>query len=158
MFDLSKIKCVLFDFDDTLGIHSNHNLEFYNSPDFTSLVKSGKYYWDDCSPNIQMKKFIQLCQEKGIKMGLISHVYTVCESFKKIQWVEENYGITLENYCVSSREMKVLELQAVAVTYNLAPSEILIVDDLMITLSEASAKGFQNMLPTEVINYIENSK
>lgn len=158
MQNLNDIKYVLFDFDDTLCIHSNHQA-WTNSKDHkleVCILQGGDPYYKS-TPNFHMAEFIRHLRENGIKMGLISHVSSVLQANIKEKWVEEHYNIRLDNFCVSTREQKVEMLKRISDGLHIERSRILIIDDAYLTLTEATDAGFQAATPMEIVNYIENN-
>lgn len=158
MINFEKLKVVIFDFDDTLAIHSDH--AFPEREQFQEnvmkVLQDDYTVFNDCSPNDFMKEFMELCSTKDLHLGLVSH----CESSKiakmKCEWVLRNYGHALENYCVSSREMKLVTLRSLAEMLHCKADEILIVDDLYTTLDEAASAGFQAATPMEIVNFVSS--
>ena len=72
-FDLSKVKLVLWDFDDTLCIHSWHGNNDNQTHDYnTRVLREGTGAWSQCKPSKTMKRFMDVLCEKNIKQGLIS--------------------------------------------------------------------------------------
>lgn len=154
MINFSFIKMVLYDFDDTLCIHEFHR----EDPNYNiKVLTKGKDTWNTGTPNKYMKEFMELCSDKGIRQGLISWT----ESFKhmkgKEDWVSENYGISLENFCVCSADAKIDMMLSISKAYKFDPNQILIVDDRTATLEKASSKGFQACTPMEIVNFFTNT-
>lgn len=113
MNTLENLEMVLFDFDDTLCIHSHRSDSYEELMEYLSYIHSGETFpksWNKSKPNLQLKKFMDYLAYKNIPMGLISGVRDCKTAERKIKWVKENYGYLLENYCVSSREQKIIEL------------------------------------------------
>ena len=157
MFDLEKVKMVLFDFDDTLCIHSNHEFCESNKIDYMiEMVKGNRNYWDEkgCLPNIQMKIFVALCNQKNKPLGIISATEMFLSMNFKRMWAEEMYKAKFANYCVSTDEGKLEIMEAICRAYNYEPSEILFVDDYHKNVSNATKLGFQACSPMEIVNYI----
>lgn len=153
MLNLENLKLVIYDFDETLCIHTNRKSGL--DIDYDSQVVAGKSAWDTCNPNKSMKQFIDICKKRGITQGLISATLSYQHMHLKNEWVKENYDIELENYCVGHPEDKIKMLRALSVGLGLNKDEILIVDDMYSTLSSAANEGFQSATPMEVVNYID---
>lgn len=157
MIDLSKVKVVLYDFDDTLCIHKNHQCFDANTYN-TDILLYGPETFKMCKPNSAMKEFMNLCKSKNIRQGLASHVLSVKHADAKNKWVKKEYGIELEDYCVGHAEGKVEMMNAIHSAYGYSKDEILIIDDLYPTLEKAANEGFQACTPMEIVNYIEDYK
>ena len=157
MIDLSKVKIVLFDFDDTLCIHrkaDNFDIDSYN----VAMVKGGTSYWDmmGSAPNKQMKVFMNKLSEDDVELGLISATKLSCTGANKIEWVKLNYGYTLKNYCSGDFEGKVQIIKALITANNFSPDEVLFVDDLYSNIDAVAKLGVQVATPMEVVNYINS--
>lgn len=115
MNKLENLKMVLFDFDDTLAVHSQgHRISDHLMKYMINVHSGSKELWNTSKPNLQLKKFMDYLACKNISMGLISGVHDCKAAERKIEWVKENYGYSLENYCVSSQEQKMIELSTIA--------------------------------------------
>ena len=155
MIDFNNLKFVIYDFDDTLCIHSTHNYSDKDNKVYNEdVIKKGKDTWKDCSINKQMGIFMLLCQEEGLSQGLMSATKSVKHADAKCDWVESNYGIRLENFSVGDASYKIEMLIAIADAYNLCRSSILLVDDCWKNLESASNAGFQACSPMEIVNFV----
>lgn len=152
MINLEKVKLVLFDFDDTLCIHSKHKIDDWD--EYDSGIVTGDYNWDKSSKNIHMGKFMVHCAGRGIEIGMTSVVSTALHQERKLEWVRDNYGILLENYCVGDSKYKVTLMRAIALGNDWDRDSILLVDDYCDTLYSAEEEGFQAATPIEVVNYV----
>lgn len=85
-------------------------------------------------------------------MCLIGGVDSFKESERKIKWVKENYGYLLENYCVCSQELKIVELKVLAKVNMLHENQIAIIDDMYPNLEKAESDGFIALSPMQVVN------
>lgn len=150
-----RIEMVLFDFDDTLCIHNEHGYSIDKERLFYErvLLKSTKL-WENCSINEQLKSFMCLCKKNNIQMGLISALSICASSALKVNWVKENYGFELENYCVGSPGEKTEMLIALSNIHNIPREHIMIIDDLYSTIDSASNKGFVAVSPMQIVNYV----
>ena len=153
--NLEKIKLILWDFDDTLCVHSDHHStedKFNTAYNVDVLLKNDVY--KTCSDNLQIKAFMHFAKEKGIRQGLISSTTSCIHMKNKENWVNEHYGISLENYCVSQPEMKLGIMIALAKANHYKNEEILLVDDSLDNLERGCDNGFQACTPLEIVNYI----
>lgn len=153
MLDFDKVKFVLFDFDDTLCIHTDHGTS--DGFEYIETLELGINCFADCVINESLKRFMLRCKDKGLRMGLISACEFYPRMVDKADWVLAQYGVKLENFCVSKSEYKVKVLCAIASAYGLKPYEILIVDDYFATLDFCSDLGYQACTPLEIINFVD---
>ena len=156
MIPFEKLNMVLFDFDNTLCIHEKYN-KSGSSDQYNADVIAGKDCWKTGRPNIHIKKFIQLCQDNKIVTGLMSATMSFKHMEGKNNWVQNNYGIQLENYCVGKSDDKLVMLIAIANAFNWDRQTILLVDDDWNIVKSAASAGFQAATPMEVVNYITKS-
>ena len=157
MFDLTKIDMVLFDFDDTLCIHSKRGT--WMAADYIEAVThtlSNEMPYKASQMNAQLCKFMEYCRSMQIDMGLLSHVGSTAESQQKVDWIARCYGVQLKDYSVSTRDKKVLMLQSIANVRGVPNARILLVDDMCLTLDEASDAGFQTASPMEIVNFVND--
>lgn len=158
MIDLSTVRLILWDFDDTLCFHSDHTSS--DEPDIDYIVGMLQHddaVFEDGEPNMLIKQFMHQCAEQGIRQGLIS---CCCDAgyvsmIAKHDWVLKNYEIDLENYCVASQRVKIDMLRALCEANDFAYDEVLFVDDMVSTsLGVVADIGIQAATPVEVINYV----
>lgn len=154
--NIKECKIALFDFDDTLIIHNNHDT--INDPDeheYNTKVFDGTYNWSNGMANRHMKEMLELLQSQGTQLGLISATFSFQHMLTKQKHIKEIYGIELENYCVGSSKHKVQLLEDLATAKGLRRNQIMFVDDRGELISEATNKGFTALSPMQVVNYIE---
>ena len=154
MLEPTKLKLVLWDFDDTLCIHTFHGFGRSEHEYNVEVVNNGKYAWKYCSPNKQMKEFMELCYDSGIRQGLISATTSSVHANAKVDWVYDQYGIRLANYCVCDADAKIKMMRALSDAHNISPDEILLIDDRYDILEKAGQEGFQACTPMEIVNYV----
>lgn len=150
MWTVDDLKVVCFDFDDTLCIHS----ERVGKGMFKYLcsMHADNDYWKDSEANLQLKLFMDYLHAQGTKMCLIGGVDSFKEAERKVQWVREKYGYSLENCCVSKQELKVVELEAIAELGGFYKKQIALVDDMYQNLEKAESEGFVALSPMQVVN------
>lgn len=147
MNKLENLKMVLFDFDDTLAVHSQgHRISDHLMKYMINVHSGSKELWNTSKPNLQLKKFMDYLACKNISMGLISGVHDCKAAERKIEWVKENYGYSLENYCVSSQEQKMIELSTLQYCkdHDISLQDVVFVDDTIPFLREAERKGIKS--------------
>lgn len=156
MLDFTNIKLVLYDFDDTLCIHSNRDYDINDEYELDlTIYKGDKNPWHNYKKNKHMQKMINLCKDLGIAQGLISVVSTFKHMQAKHQWCFDNYEVDLGNFCVGTDEEKIRQLCIIADAYGFERNQVVIIDDKFAILNEASKLGFTALSPMEVVNFIE---
>lgn len=156
MINLENTKLVLFDFDDTLCIHKKHGNNSENEKKYyREVLRFGAKAWSNCDKSPHMQKFMNMCRKKHIPMGLISTTGSYKHAEAKHDWVFEQYGIDLDNYCVGTYEGKLTMTLAIAEVYDIPKEQILIVDDFWENLERAANNGFNACTPMEIVNFIE---
>lgn len=157
MINKDSLVLALLDFDDTLCIHT-YRLSSYDSIDYCESVIHGSEWWTKigCKTNKHMKEFMTLMKNQGIRLGLISQTDSYLHMTRKNEWIQNNYDIELENFCVSSNASKINMMKALSKAYNIRRDKILIVDDKESVLCDAINNGFQAASPMEVVNFITN--
>lgn len=156
MLNLKKVKMILWDFDDTLCFHSDHSspADEYDT-EYNVKVINGEDAYSTCKMNYSIAKLMNWAVNEGKRQGLVSGVTCFVHARNKENWVKDHYGVALENFCVSSQEMKLGIMVAIAEAFGFEHDEILLVDDLWENLERAADNGFQSASPVEVINYVE---
>ena len=67
---LENLKMVLFDFDDTLAVHSQgHRISDHLMKYMINVHSGSKELWNTSKPNLQLKKFMDYLAYKNIPMG-----------------------------------------------------------------------------------------
>lgn len=152
---LDNIAVVLFDFDDTLCIHTNRvetgALKRLNKIKLLNNLSC----WGDCYISRHMKEFMNICKEKGIDMALCGGVESVVEAENKIKWVKDNYGVELKNLCVSTPEEKVEMAISLAGKSGIDPENVLMVDDWWYVLTIMQDNKVASCSPMYIVNYVE---
>lgn len=151
MIDFDRIRFVLFDFDDTLAVHTDHiwnEDRLYNN--FISAATGKLYEARTLRVSYDMQKFVALCTGRDVRFGLISATGFAPLVEQKIKWVEEHYGVRMQNYCVGRPEEKVMAIKVVKQIRRLDADNILLVDDYYMVRSAADKLGIQVASPAEV--------
>lgn len=153
MINLEQVKIVFFDFDDTLCIHTEHsslNEEIYD----IQVATKGILTWNTCETNEQIKIFMDICDQKGIKMALISTTKSFIHMMFKQKWVSEKYHYELENCCVGSQEAKLDMIKAISAARGYKSCEVLFVDDYWYQTERIEDAGFLACSPMEIVNFV----
>ena len=152
MLDLENIRVALFDFDDTLCIHTKRPYGSVLTPEeYGEAVLSGGDPWPHGVAPLVMQQFVAACHARAIHMGLLSATSTYTRAEAKVAWVTEHYGVVMKNYCVGLGGPKVMVLQEMARHFKLEPSQVLFVDDVFEYLEAASKEGFAACSPMECV-------
>jgi hypothetical protein len=152
--EITNYKAIFFDFDDTLCIHSRRARK--SDEQYNAGVVSGSYFWQDCSINQHMKQLIDIAKKYDIPMYLISATCSAVHANAKVDWVAQNYGVTMGNYCVGKRKDKLEMLKAYCETHSRSRDKVLFIDDCWDSLHDTELYGFDSCSPMEVVNYIED--
>lgn len=154
--DLSNVKLVFCDFDDTLCIHLHNNVTRPTEAQWRALRKSGredlytKQLEGLCVPNELLHKWL-LSYVKSAEKYLIS--WTEMNVIRaKYRFVEENYAdvpfagaIRVEN-----REDKVKVIKSITSERGLSLDEVLLIEDHPCTVTEAQNAGVMCISTAEV--------
>lgn len=152
-----NIKLVLFDFDDTLCIHTQHyEDDAIREAYHIDMLKNNSEWWTmrGCQINKQMEKLLFLCEKENKRVGLISAVDMPRTAGLKIEWVKTHYGYELEDFCACSLKGKVDVIKAITKVYGIKPEEILFIDDLHDNVWNVSALGVNAMSCLEAVNLV----
>ena len=151
---LDGVNCVVFDFDDTLGIHKTHHLQT-TSDELSDYMFQCMHYNSDfineCEVNEHLRLFMQECVDKNITLGLCSGTISYVAAEAQAKWVYNNYGFKLVNYCVASQELKLHMYLALIKEYG----KILVVEDNPDVVNKAWDLGYNIVTPMQIVNYIE---
>lgn len=157
MFDLTDVKLVAFDFDDTLYIHDKRNdtdktdLEYYAG----LMTKETDYYDPSRFSDIMGQLMFEL-NSRHIDMAVCSHTSFAGAAHTKVEAAEAHYGYPLINLCSGLPDYKHVILAAYALANGLKHEEILLIDDQYINLRNAEASGFKAANPMEVVLHYTN--
>lgn len=157
--DVRNYRLILFDFDDTLCIHSKHS-GFLSNVAYDRKVICEPiqvvYPLEECEPNTHMKEFMDYASNCGVRtFGLLSATIGFPHMQRKMEWVTLNYGYKLENFSVGRREEKIDMIKGIAAAMNINYDQVLFVDDYCCNIEAASECGFDACSPMEVVNFVE---
>jgi hypothetical protein len=158
--DIINYKLILFDFDDTLCIHSKHSGissdVVYNNNVICKPIQV-VYPLEECEPNAHMKEFTDYANSCGTKtFGLLSATIGFPHMQRKIEWVTLNYGYKLENFSVGKRKEKIDMIKGIAAAMLINYDQVLFIDDNGKSIEAASECGFDACTPMEIVNFVEN--
>lgn len=159
MLDLDNIRVALFDFDDTLCVHTKRPYASALPPEeYSQAVLSGGNPWPYGVAPAVMQQFVAKCHALDIHLGLLSATSTYTRAEAKVDWVTEHYGVVMRNYCVGLNGPKVMVLNEVARYFSVKPEQVLFVDDVFEYLEAASKEGFTACSPMECVYFMEQSE
>lgn len=143
MLYLSKVKFAVFDFDDTLCLHDKMKSKDWDREEYDAKILSRGYDpWENSKPFTALKPAIDYFKEKEVDMYLMSWVASSFHATRKIEWVQEKFGVWMQDACTGSVEDKLRILKALAKHRGTAVEEVLFVDDNVEVLKDAAALGF----------------
>lgn len=151
MRDLSGIKAVFFDFDDTLAIQ-DHEFEIVNYWEKV-WAQPDNVYDESVMPNEGIRLFLE--ELSGVAKYCITWADNSLVVEVKQAWLDKNFpGEFKKTICTATPEEKIRVMQVYASVFGLEPEEILFVDDLWSTIVMAKKAGFVVMTPQEIMNSI----
>ncbi len=158
MIDFDRIRFALFDFDYTLAVHTEHVWNECIAKRQLVAAAAGKLYEaGTLRVSYDLKTFVALCKDHNVRLGLISATGFAPRVEQKMRWVEEHYGVRMQNYCVGSVAEKPGAIEAIRQAKRFCSDEILLVDDYYKALSEASKLGIQVASPAEVSIFLRDN-
>ena len=149
--DLSNIKVVIFDFDDTLAIHKDKYftktrreteekfLEFYKN----AYQNPAKFYEEiePCYKSEVLYKFINDLRNKNIKMYCLSGMKFSFHLKAKQYFLDKHYGKGIEVLCTSSQELKLIGVKILSKIEHCKLKEILLIDDREDVIEDLNQEG-----------------
>lgn len=154
-FDMDHLMLILWDFDDTLCIHSSR-VPMDHATYYRELLSKGIHLWDGCRINDELSVFLGLAHEFEIHQGLISATASPLCAEAKTECVYKHYEVYLDNYCVATNDDKISMMNAISSAYDIPKDRILIIDDSYDVLTKAEANGYYSASPVEIITYISD--
>lgn len=159
--DLSNIKVVFIDFDDSLCIHLNHAtwLDWFSN----CVFGNGDIYLTDgkCAPMPGMAEFIKDCIEANTTRICLTWAFADFVSEPKKKFINYHYGDNAIDklYCIGTREYKVEFIREYCLNLGLKPWNVLIVEDHPETEEEAILEGYTIVTPQEIsVRYLNNTQ
>lgn len=156
---LYGVKCVVFDFDETLCIW-RHKYVYRHLETRRKCIEEGRMYYDtdDCGEPLFLKSTLmqafidEYCQ--NMRKCLMSCAETGDIRNQKMMWAMKTYGVQFLDYCVSSADYKVDILENITDDFNLLNKQILLVDDKVETLREVEREGYQTATPHDIAQFM----
>lgn len=158
--DLDSIKIAIFDFDDTLAVHSdkdyvkhrnenednllNYYLNAYLNPDsFYETI-------EPCSISNSLQKLIKIFEIKGVKMYCVSGMKFSFHLKAKQYFVHKYYSDNIEVISARSQELKCDAVKIIQRINKCNLNEILFVDDIKENIVRFNNMGIYALLPEEI--------
>ena len=164
-FDTNKIKVAIFDFDDTLAIHTGEDfaarrresedkrLEYY-----LKAYKNPDTFYDTiepCTRSETMYKFICRLRENNITVYCMSGMKYSFHLKAKQAFIDKHYGQDIEVVSTANQELKIDGVKILQKCYDCKLDEILFVDDKESVIELMNSNGIKGMLVTD---FIDNEK
>lgn len=158
--DLSNIKVVIFDFDDTLAIHKDKYftktrreteekfLEFYKN----AYQNPAKFYEEiePCEVSEVLFKLINELREKNIKMYCLSGMKFSFHLKAKQYFLDKHYGKGIEVLCTSSQELKLIGVKILSKIEECKLDEMLLIDDRKDVIESLKDMGAKAILVNDI--------
>jgi len=159
--DLSNIKMVIFDFDDTLAIHKDRDFmkkHFENGQDSKNNYYLGAYtnpdsFYDDiepCEKSEALFRLTLLLRERGIKMYCLSGMKFSFHLNAKQAFVDKHYGKGIEVISAASQELKLQGVKILQKVINCKENEILFIDDRKAVIELLVEGGVNGILVSDL--------
>lgn len=151
MIRLDNIKAVFYDFDDTLCIHANRNVNASRTDYWRELLTQGHKYYDCPSDSVGlgMKQMIEDCKARGIEQYIITWASSNAKYKPVLDWCAEHFGedTFIDCICVSKYKYKVDYIKAFTEAKGLFTANVLLVDDYFRTLDYADKNNIKVATP-----------
>ena len=160
--DLSNIKLVIFDFDDTLAIHKDRDFmkkhfengqENKNNYYFNAYIDPDSFYEDiePCERSEALFGLILILRERGIKLYCLSGMKFSFHLKAKQAFLDKHYGKGIEVISAASQEHKLQGVRVLQKTVNCRADEVLFVDDRKTVIELLRAGGVTGLLADEIV-------
>mgnify|MGYP004460636633 CR=1 FL=1 len=158
--DLSKIKVVIFDFDDTLAVHRNRDYQERRCESEESLI--GYYlnaylypnsFYNDIEPcdiSESIFKLVNILRKNNVKMYCVSGMRFSFHLKAKENFVHKYYGNDIEVISAGSQELKIDAIKVISKLNNCNLNEILFIDDMVDNVVRFNKMGINGLLPENV--------
>ena len=158
LVDMTKFRYVVFDFDNTLAGHTRYVISERDYAAEMVRYLKGEEPFLDAEANIHLQKYMDFLSEHRVPMGLCSAIGdnpVALRAEAKVQWVQQNYGHSLRNLCVSSMAAKAQMLEILQESLGCEAEAILMIDDSGAVLEDCASKGFSVCTPMHIVNLID---
>lgn len=159
--NLDNIKCVVFDFDNTIAIHVKErrsnplNLPYWY--DEMNQLFTYTSPWKESRVLDYMQDFIDELNAKGVVLAICSATEIAPLANAKVEWARKQCGVDFMNLCCGTPESKVTMLDVLSHGFKYKHNEVLIVDDRAGTLEDAVKNGYQVANPSDIYLYMQDT-
>ena len=158
--DLSKIKVVIFDFDDTLAVHRNRDYQERRCESEENLfdyylnayLYPNSFYNDiePCDISESIFKLVNILRKNNVKMYCVSGMRFSFHLKAKENFVHKYYGNDIEMISAGSQELKIDAIKVISKLNNCNLDEILFIDDMVDNVVRFNKMGINGLLPENV--------
>lgn len=160
--DLSNIKLVIFDFDDTLAIHKDRDFmkkhfengqENKNNYYFDAYMNPDSFYDDiePCEKSEVLYSFVNILREKKIKMYCLSGMKFSFHLKAKQCFIDKHYGDGIEVIVAASQELKLQGVKVLQKVGNCKLDEIIFIDDRQSVIELLEKNGVKGILIDDMV-------
>lgn len=149
--DLSNIKIVIFDFDNTLAIHRDKDFVKHRNESedkrlnyYSSAYQNSKHFFEEIEPCDRSEVLYNLIEElrnRNIKMYCLSGMKFSFHFNAKKEFINKNYGNDIELVSVGTQELKLDGIKIISKINNCNLNEILFIEDLENTVDYLKRNG-----------------
>lgn len=158
--DLSNIKVVIFDFDDTLAIHKDKEFSKHRSESEENFVNfylnaynKPNCFYDEIEPCIKseiLDVFIKELRKRNIKMYCLSGMNFTFHLKAKQSFINKYYGEDIEILSTSSQELKLKGVKIIQKINNCNLDEILFIDDRKDVIELLTQNGVKGIIVDDI--------
>ena len=158
--DLSNIKVVIFDFDDTLAIHKDKEFSKHRSESEENFVNfylnaynKPNFFYDEIEPCIKseiLDVFIKELRKRNIKMYCLSGMNFTFHLKAKQSFINKHYGEDIEILSTSSQELKLKGVKIIQKINNCNLDEILFIDDRKDVIELLTQNGVKGIIVDDI--------
>lgn len=155
---IKNIKLAIFDFDDTLAIHTDkdyieHRKNIGENTYFKKAFENPNIFYDEiepCKVSQDMLNLISYLRLHNTKMYCLSGMRMSLHSDAKQSFINKHYGSDIKLVSASTQEYKVDVVKILQETYNCKPNEVLFIDDLQKVVDTMKQQGYVAFLESEI--------
>ena len=149
--DISNIKIVIFDFDDTLAIHRDKDFDIHRNENedkrlgyYLNAYENPETFYEEiepCDKSETLCSFINELRNKNIKMYCLSGMKFSFLFKAKQSFINKYYGNDIELISAGSQQLKLDGIKILQKHNKCALNEILFVEDLEETINYLKSNG-----------------
>lgn len=160
--NLSKLKVVIFDFDDTLAIHKDADYKKHRGESedkrlvfCVNAYQNSEDFYENIEPCLKSKvlyKFINELRNKNIKMYCLSGMSFSFHFKAKQSFINRHYGDDIELISSASQELKLPGVKIIKRIVDCELNEILFIDDNKEVIELMKSNGINAFLVNELVD------